>query len=266
MQNYDDLHRIFTSEQDEAHYRQKNKEFYQGMEQIIDKYDVPLQDILTHPTSFMQRRNLPKLLALYELFKQTLDMPGSIAEFGVFKGGSLFTWLHLLETFLPGERMKKIYAFDHFQGYEKLTTKDTDSNWIKDKHGGSILNDVSENMIYELLALHDKDGYFPGVERIVLVNGDILQTAPEFLRLNMGVRFSIINVDVNLHEPIKCILEHFYDLLLPGGIIMFSGYTAAPWEGEAIAIEEYFGDKVGKFKKLPFSPYPRAYFVKGAKD
>ena len=193
----------------------------------------------------------------------TIDMPGSIAEFGVFKGGSLFTWLHLLETFLPGERMKKIYAFDHFQGYSRLSSDDTDANWIKDKHKGSILDDVDENMIYDLVALHNQDGYLPGVERVVLINGDINETASKFLELNMGVRFSIINVDINLYAPVKVVLDNFYDLLIPGGIMMFSGYTAPPWEGEAKAIEAHFEGKVGRFKKMPYSPYPRAYFVKG---
>jgi len=263
MNNYDDLHKIFSTEEDEAFYRNKVNDYYSSLEQIKDKYELTLQDLLTYPSSFMQRRNLPKILALYDLFKLTIDIPGSIGEFGVFKGGSLFTWFHLLETFLPGERMKKIYAFDHFKGYDNFGENDTDNNWVKDKHGGTLLEDVDEFMIRDLVELHNKDSYLPGVERIVLIDGDIVETAPEFKKMNMGVRFSIINVDVNLYDPVKSILENFYDLLLPGGIIMFSGYTAAPWDGEAMAIEEFFKDKNGIFKKLHYSPYPRAYFIKG---
>jgi hypothetical protein len=261
---FNELHRIFNSPEDELRYREKNGAFYKGIKDIIEKYDVPLSDVLTHPTGFMQRRNLPKFLALYDIFKMTIDMPGSIAEFGVFKGGSLFTWFHLLETFLPGERMKKIYAFDHFKGYDSFTDGESSSDWVKEKHNGNLLDDVSEGMIHDLVKLQSNDSYLPGVERIVLVSGDILETAPYFKENNMGVRFSIINVDVNLLKPVKSILDNFFDLLLPGGIIMFSGYSAAPWGGEAEAIEDYFLGKVGKFKKMHYSPYPRAYFIKGA--
>jgi SAM-dependent methyltransferase len=189
-------------------------------------------------------------------------MPGSIAEIGVFKGGSLFTWHHLLETFLPGERMRKIYAFDHFKGYDLFGKEDADSNWVKEKHGGNLLDDANSNLIFELVEMHNKDSYLPGVERIVLIEGDILKTIPQFKKENMGTRFSLINLDVNLYKPTKCALENLYDLLLPGGIIMFSGYTAPPWEGESKAIEEFFKDKKVKIQKLDFSPYPRAFIIK----
>lgn len=255
-------HRIFLSKEDEDNYKSKGEKFYRSIDEIIKKYDLNLNEILTHITPFMERRNLPKYLALYELFKETIHMPGSIADFGVFMGGSTFTWYHLLETFLPGERMKKIYAFDHFKGYASFSNEDSDQNWVKEKHGGNLLDTVNKNMISELIVAHNSISYLPGVERIVMVDGDINETVPEFVKNNMGLRFSIINLDVNLYEPTKVILEHFYKLLLPGGIIMFSGYTAPPWEGEAQAIEKYFKGKKVEIKKLHFSPYPRVYFKK----
>ena len=57
--------------------------------------------------------------AYYELFKMVKDLPGSIAEVGVFIGNGLFTWTKLLETFNPGKRGLKAYGFDNFSGYTK---------------------------------------------------------------------------------------------------------------------------------------------------
>ena len=59
-----------------------------------------------------------KLIIRYELFKKTLDVPGSIAECGVFKGSGWFYWLKLLSIFAPGER-KFVYGFDTFKGFSK---------------------------------------------------------------------------------------------------------------------------------------------------
>ena len=69
--------------------------------------------------------------------------------------------------------------------------------------------------------------------------------------------------DENLFTKAITILKYFYDLLIPGGIIMFSGYTSPPHEGEAVAIENFLKkNKKIKLKKLAFSNYPVAYFIK----
>jgi hypothetical protein len=44
---------------------------------------------------------------------------------------------------------------------------------------------------------------------------------------------------------------------------MFSGYASPPHEGEAVAIENFLKKKNNiKLKKLVFSNYPVAYFIK----
>ena len=118
-------------------------------------------------------------------------------------------------------------------------------------------------MIKELISVHGDDSIFIGVKRIELIDGDILKTVPEFKARNEGVRFNIINIDVNLKREVETILKYFYDLLIPGGIIMFSGYTSPPHEGEAVAIENFLKkNKKIKVKKLAFSNYTVANFIK----
>ena len=41
-----------------------------------------------------------KILARYELFKKTINIPGDIVECGVFKGVSFMFWLKCLKIFL----------------------------------------------------------------------------------------------------------------------------------------------------------------------
>ena len=42
---------------------------------------------------------LQKLNARYDIFKTTLNIPGSIVECGVFKGAGLMHWLKLLKLY-----------------------------------------------------------------------------------------------------------------------------------------------------------------------
>jgi hypothetical protein len=34
------------------------------------------------------------------------------------------------------------------------------------------------------------------------------------------------------------------------------------WEGESVAIEEYFNNKLPKFQRLPWHNQPNAFFIK----
>ena len=52
--------------------------------------------LLSHDIS-----RIRKLLARYELFKKSLNVPGDIIECGVFKGVGLMYWLKLIEIILP---------------------------------------------------------------------------------------------------------------------------------------------------------------------
>ena len=63
-----------------------------------------------------------KILARYELFKKTINIPGDIVECGVFKGVSFMFWLKCLKIFSPNSQ-KKVIGFDMFSGFPKNLKK-----------------------------------------------------------------------------------------------------------------------------------------------
>lgn len=251
------------NEETRARYASKDQDRWARLESLIDRAGLSLQDVLQNYAAFIRRRDLPKLLCHYELFKQIEHLPGSIVELGVFRGAGLFTWANLLETFCPGDRTRMVYGFDHFEGYKDLTTEDRDAgDWI-DKTIGRMVSDA--DMIQELIDLHTADNLLPGVERCRVINGEITKTVPDFAANNRGVRLSMLYFDIGPYAPTACALEHLYPLVMPGGLVVFNSYGMPPWQGEADAIETYFASRGGvpPMKKFPFSPVPHAYFVKG---
>ena len=87
------------------------------------------------------KNRISKILTQYELFKQTIDLPGSIVEFGVFKGISLIKFLTFREI-LENSRSRKIYGFDVFGKYPRSNLS-TDKKFIKawelnERHYGSL--------------------------------------------------------------------------------------------------------------------------------
>ena len=190
-----------------------------------------------------------KLVIRYEMFKKTLDIPGSIAEFGVFKGAGWFYWLKLLKIFAPGER-KFVYGFDTFKGfseelldYEKKTAKafvsEADFNGIN-----------PEDLMSQ--------AYKYGINNGKLISGEVSKSIPKFVEDNPGIRFSLINLDFDTYEGTKIALEKFIPLISPGGIIILDEYGKEGW-GESDAVDEYVLKHNLDIKAIRNSSQPSAY-------
>lgn len=244
------------------HYSQLEGTFWQGLEDIIKEMNLPFSEVMKNYPAFMRRRDLPRLLAHYELFKLVKDMPGCIVELGVFLGAGSFTFGKLLETFCPGDRSRLVYGFDSFEGYKDFADNDGEiGSWV-----GSLIGDKKsdQNLMMKLCELHNLDNMISGVERVRFVPGDVADTVPAFANDVKGTRIALLYFDVNLYTPTKVGLAHLYDLVLPGGVIAFNGFGSPPWEGESKAVEEFLAERelTVELKKFPFSTHPSAYFIK----
>jgi hypothetical protein len=246
-------------------YNKMDAKYWDEVDSLIKQYNLTSEDVIKNYLSFIQRRDLPRLLAHYEMFKQIQHLPGSIAELGVYKGGGFFTWSMLMETFCPGDRIRKVFGFDHFEGYKDFRDDDAKAkDFVKGKFDQDYTLASDLDFISKLTELHNNDNILRGVERCKIINGDVLKTVPEFVENSKGLRLSMLYLDVNLYEPTKVGIEYLYPLVVPGGIVAFNAYGQAPFEGESKAAEELFLKLPyrPKLKRFSFSTLPSVYFVK----
>ena len=189
-----------------------------------------------------------KMLAHYELLKLSSKIPGCIIECGVFKGISLIrlaTFLKLLKS------NKKIIAFDTFGKHP--TTKISSDHKRRNKLLSHGEKGISEKQLMKVLRQK-------GLEKSIrLVKGDITETVPRYLKLNPKLKISLLNLDVDFYEPSISILKNFYPKLSKDGILMLDDYGI--WDGETMAVNEYFSGKNIKIRKFLFSQTP-SYIVK----
>ena len=213
-----------------------------------------------------RRHRLKRFLAHTELFKLTLDVPGDIAELGVFRGLGLMTWANLLEAYSIGNRTKTVYGFDNWQGFTQISkedeAEDLDSQDAQKKVGGfSPKNYFGE--LQDAITIYDADRFIPWKPRIKLVCGNIEDTIPEFVQKNPGVRFSLIHFDCDLYQPTRVALNHFWTLLSRGGVMLFDEYSIPAWPGETKAVDEFFADKPDiKIKNFSWTNSPSGYIIK----
>ena len=221
------------------------------------KIHIQDTDIIKCLNSFQRRTYTTKQFAYYEIYKLVKDLPGDIIECGIFKGDSLLTLARLVETFSTGDRTKMIWGFDHFQGLINRNEKDgyneSLSNWNPN---------TFKETIFKLIDLFNKDTFFPKKPRIQLIDGDIKQTAFEFVTNNPGVRISMLHLDMDLYEPTLAALEAFYPLVVKGGVVILDEVCIKEWPGETSALEDYFQDKIPQLQKFSWCSAPGGFFIK----
>lgn len=187
-----------------------------------------------------------KLIAHYELYNKVAHLAGDIAEFGVFKGASLIRFASFVH--LTGySKAKKVYGFDTFGSFPETNYED---DKLKRQNFIDVAGEksISKKELEKVLKHKGLDA------NTFLVEGDILETVPMFLENKPEVMFSLINLDTDVYEPAKVILEYFYPKLVRGGILILDDYGVFP--GETKAVNDYFKDKDVVIQKLPFSSSP----------
>lgn len=163
------------------------------------------------------------------------NIPGSIVECGVWRGGSMMAAALTLRSLMSAER--DLYLFDTFEGMPKPTDEDvhhTGTAAIKaftelqtgedsSSECAATLSEVQSNMArtgYEKTRIHYVQGK---------VENTIPQQAPESIAL--------LRLDTDWYESTRHELEHLYPRLSPGGILIIDDY--GDWQGARKATDDY---------------------------
>lgn len=230
--------------------------------QHCERYGISAIDAAKHFPVLVRRQLLKRFLAHTELFKETLDVPGDIAEFGVFRGFGLMTWANLLEAYAIGNRTKTVYGFDNWQGFTGFSEQDGVVNPNAGKQVGGFSPSAHKQELLDAIAIYDSDRFIPWKPRVKLIDGQIEESVATFVRDNPGVRFSLAHFDCDLYEPTRAALEALWPVMSRGGIMLFDEYGIPDWPGETRAVDEFLADKPQlQLRTLAWNNAPAAYLV-----
>lgn len=233
------------------------------IDQHCEKFGLEGSELVSNAFLLMRRQHLKRFLLHSELFKETLTIPGDIAELGVFRGLGLMTWANLLECYCIGDRTKRVFGFDNWEGFSDLAEEDGSLDEASGKIPGGFNPKNFREEIDGVVEIFNSDRFIPWKDRIKLIDGDIQKTVPKFVHDNPGVRFSLIHFDVDLYVPTKIGLEYFWDRLSRGGIMIFDEYSIPDWPGETRAVDEFLEDKPSiKLQTSPLTNTPAAWLTK----
>jgi SAM-dependent methyltransferase len=162
--------------------------------------------------------DLPRLYALILNIRQILEenIPGELAELGVYRGNSAAVLAHYARA-----SGKHLFLFDTFEGFDRRDL---------------ISNDEERPIEFGQTSL-DLVKFVVGEDSVTFVQGWFPQSIPSSVK---HLQFCVVHFDCDLYEPAKAALEFFYPRLSPGGLLIFHDYANPSWDGIKRAVDEFF--------------------------
>jgi O-methyltransferase len=157
--------------------------------------------------------NYPRLAKAYELIYETdrhNNLEGAIVEPGCWNGG--FARIMQLASIRAG-KSREVWLFDSFEGGPPPLDIDRK---VTGKLGKGEPNGGSQEICEQ--AFHGSDP-----SKLHIVKGWFEETFPQTLP-KMG-KIAYLHLDADFYEATKLCLEQMYDLVVPGGLIIFDDYS-----------------------------------------
>ena len=185
------------------------------------------------------RSKIDLRLASFRLLAEQIkerDIPGSIAELGVYQGA----FAAELNRVFPE---RKLYLFDTFDGFdeEDLLTE----RKLGGRNAFAAAGDFSDTSVEIVLgkmrdpaSVYICKGRFPDSlsKGAIKAEGETTVTETNL----KAERFAGVSLDTDLYEPTLAGLHFFYPRLNPGGFILLHDYRSAQYPGVHRAAVEFF--------------------------
>jgi len=186
---------------------------------------------------------MANMYALYKAIKYICEaeIPGDIAECGVWKGGS--TMIAALTLLSLGETNRRLWLYDTYAGMAQPAEIDIGPNefspqqrWENAEAGGlntwnnAALDEVKQNL-YSTDYPQDKMNFVEGK-----VEDTIPGDAPE--------EIALLRLDTDFYESTYHELEHLFPRLSPNGVLIIDDYGW--WKGSREATDKYFAENQTK--------------------
>jgi hypothetical protein len=167
-------------------------------------------------------------------------VPGSFAECGVWRGGSVLAMICTLQEMGVDDR--DIYLYDTFEGMTEPTEHDRSvldgsalDTWREAKESGvRAWHEVfgpeafSEDDVREML---NSTGY-PD-DRLNFVRGPVEKTVPGVA----PAQIALLRLDTDWYESTRHEMRHLYPRVSSGGVLLIDDY--GHWEGARRAVDEH---------------------------
>jgi len=194
-----------------------------------------LFSVIDHWPLYCGISNLARFMAIADLLRGTLAVPGHVAEFGSWRGANLMFLAKLLRIYDPMGG-KTVHCFDSFEGLTEFKTEDAAATAHRGRYAGSLPELQAMAALYRLN------------DDIVIHQGLIEQTLPEVLKQDQALSFSFVYCDTDLYSSTRQILDGLHDRLSRGGVFVLDEWNHPSYPGETVAVREFVDAHPGQYE------------------
>ena len=219
-------------------FEQGDKSYLEKRKIISKKYgDRELWSVIDQWPLYAGISNLARNIAISDFLRETINIPGHIAEFGSWRGANLMLLAKLLRILDPLS-CKLVYGFEGFEGLSDFDNKDYQAVVQSGAYKGSY------EELADLIDLYDLQS------EIIIEKGNILETLPKLLEAEQALSFSFVYCDTDLYSTTKLILDRLHERLSIGGIFLFDQWNYSKWPGESVAVREFLSEQGKNYEML----------------
>lgn len=206
---------------------------------LLEENPVPDNEKIANIGLFVKRQELTKTLFFAELYKQVLQVHGSIFEFGVRWGQNLVTLNNLRGIYEPFNHSRKIVGFDTFEGFVGTHEKDGGHDVISS--GSLAVSEGYEEYLQRVLNYHEQECPLSHISKNSLEKGDAPKRLADYLQRNPETIVAMAWFDMTLYEPTYECLKQLKGHLTKGSILGFDELNDHQFPGETIALRDALG-------------------------
>lgn len=216
---------------------------------LLKKCPIPDNEFLQNLGLFIPPQTLSRILFMDFLYRQIIDVQGILVEFGCRWGQNVSVFSALRGIYEPFNRLRKIVAFDTFEGFLSTSEKDADL-MVKGKY--SVTRDYNE-YLRKIMDFQEQESPLSHIQKYEIVKGDATVCINEYIERNPETIIALVYFDLDLYEPTRKCLSAIKDRLTLGSVIGFDELNDHVCPGETLALKEIFGLDRYSIRRYPYN-------------
>jgi len=237
------------SEQTLPHEADREQAVRLRLAHLLTTSPIPADEMVDNLVLYLRRQPLTDLLCLDALYRMILEVPGAIMEFGVHHGRHLAALTALRGVYEPYNPYRRIIGFDTFTGFPAITAVDTASSAAVP--GKFAVADDYPKHLRDVLDAHEQGEHLRHIRRTLIVQGDVRETLPRYLKQNPHTVVALAYFDLDLYEPTRDTLNAVRPYVTQGSVLAFDELAHAKWPGETTALRDVLGIDHARLRMIP---------------
>lgn len=207
--------------------------------ELLKDCPIPKEQLLSNLGLFLNSKNLSRILFLDHIFKQIIEVPGAIFEFGTRWGQNIALFSALRGIYDPFNRHRKIVGFDTFSGFPVIDPKDGNSDMMQ--KGNLTLTKDYYDYLTKIMEYQEQESPLHHIKKYELIKGDATIEITKYFKKHPETIIALAFFDFDIYKPTVQCLKAIKPHLVKGSILGFDELNDADSPGETLALKEVFG-------------------------